>query len=69
MATFKITISKRETVRGIKGREWQRVDATPESKYDYTPEYETDVVETTQIFEQTVDELDLPSVIKAINRI
>lgn len=35
----------------------------------YTPEIEKDVTETREVLKQTVDELDLPSVIKAINKI
>jgi hypothetical protein len=40
-----------------------------EPVYGYAPDREAEVVIETKVLEQTVDELDLPAVIKAINKL
>jgi len=37
--------------------------------YGYAPDVQAEQTESTEILKQTVDELDLPAVIKAINKI
>lgn len=81
---YTITITKTEIVTKMVGKEWtvigQEVQVTedvtrdvaslqPRNLYGYTPLIEKDVEVTTEILRQTVDELDLIKVIRAINNI
>ena len=65
---FHITI-KEVTREQVKTREYKKVGQDPdgESKYDYVTDEKTDDVERT-IYTQRVDELDMVSVINAINK-
>lgn len=51
--------------------QWLISESEPKTRikdvYGYTPEVETVTIDTVQIYEQVVHEMDLPSVIKAIN--
>lgn len=76
--SYTITISKTETVNTAVGKEWRVVDQDivisgdkPITKdvYGYTPEIIKDVESQREIFKQTVHDLDLMAVIKAINEI
>jgi len=61
----------RKTVNKIKtiGKAWQPIERIGEkTEYGYTPEVESTQTETTEIYTQVVEELDLVSVIKAVNK-
>jgi hypothetical protein len=68
--SYKITIEETKAVTKIVGRNWEvvkRVDNTHD--YGYTPEIEKTVKETTEIYQQIVDDLDLAAVIIAVNKL
>lgn len=71
---FKITIEETKTVVKKVGKEWNRIiklDEKTGQRYEdtgYTPEIEKHVEVTMRIYEQQVAELDLPSVIAAVNK-
>lgn len=66
---YTITITKTETVTRKVGKEWKVIGQDPDQTdvYGYTPEIEKEVETETKILEQTVVDLDLHAVIKAIN--
>lgn len=79
--SFEIIITKtRETIRKS-GKDWTKVGQEetqstydPDKihltdKYGYTPEIEKAVIEKVDVLRQTIDELDLSAVIKAINKL
>lgn len=65
---YKVTVTEVREVKSSKST-WERVDASPTSKYAYTPPIET--VETVEVdaYEQEVETLDLTAVICAVNQI
>ena len=63
VVTVKAVIEKTE----MAGKEWQRVTAAPDSPFAYTPEIEKTVRRDIQVYEQTIDKLDLPRLVKAVN--
>lgn len=71
MATkYTITITKTEIDVPYTKRSWVKVVDVPDDKHEEIYQYvdseaEKDVV--TQVYEQVVDEIDLPEVIKAVN--
>lgn len=72
---FKIEITKIEESVPYKSREWKRLredetnDPTGKNEaYGYVTEEGTKTV-TTTVLEQTVDDLDMAAVIKAINKL
>lgn len=70
--SFTIRIDRNETVVKKCGKEWKVVgsDANQNNpKYGYTPEIEKEQEVVTKVFEQTVAELDLNAVIKAVNKL
>lgn len=77
MSVFKITIEETRTVVKTVGKEWGIVDQVPITDGDevlknvmgYTPLIEKAVPETKEVYAQTVEELDLHAVIKAINKL
>lgn len=66
---FEITITKTTTERRTLPPKWELTGKDGEAVYGYTPEVPADVPVTLKILTQTVEDLDLPAVIKAINRI
>lgn len=74
---FKITIEETRTVFKTVGKEWGVVDQieiapgsdTLKNVMGYTPLTEKAVPETKEVYAQTVEELDLHAVIKAINKL
>lgn len=74
---FKITIEETRTVVKTVGKEWAIVDQVPitdggevlKNVMGYTPLIEKPVPETKEIYAQTVEELDLHAVIRAINKL
>jgi len=64
---YKITIEKIEEVTKVVRGEWTRVSDTGPNPFGYTPDREAEVKVETTILEQTVEELDLKAVLKAIN--
>jgi len=65
---YEITISEHTQEKKIRGNEWERgVNKEDPEEYGYTPEIEKTVDVHREVFKQSVDDLDLPSVIKAIN--
>lgn len=51
------------------GKDWKQVSNDPKAEWAYTPEIEKTVRREVTMLEQTVDELDIGAVIKAINNI
>lgn len=69
---FEIRITKTEIKTVPGGREWERTGASDDSggeKYAYTPEIEIKQKVERVVLKQTVDALDLPTVIAAINNL
>lgn len=74
--SYEITIKKRRDVTKLAGKEWkvvgQEFDKDAErlkDTYGYTPEIERPVTEEVEVLKQTVDDIDLAAVIKAINKL
>ncbi|MEH6522316.1 hypothetical protein [Sulfitobacter sp.] len=66
---FKITIEEiGQEVRTI-GAKWELGAGETPSGYGYTPEIETTADFERKIYEQTVDELDMPSLVSVVNKI
>lgn len=75
--SYRITVTRMETVTKKFGKEWKVVgeeqakgdDNKPYLKdlYGYTPEIEKEATEEVEVLRQTVTELDMIAVIKAIN--
>ena len=68
---FIITIRETRVQEKVRGKDWRVVgkDENKDDKYGYTPEITKSVEVDTQVFEQSVDNLDLVKVVKAINGI
>ena len=71
---YKIIIEKVETVIKPSGRDWEKVgeeikDGEKINLYDYTPMIDKPIEVETKVLEQTVEELNLAVVIRAINNI
>lgn len=67
--TYKITIEKTVTETKLVGKEWTIIDQKGDYKeYDYTPEIEKQVETRQMIYTQMVDDLDLVTVIDAVNK-
>ncbi|KKN01493.1 hypothetical protein LCGC14_1127220 [marine sediment metagenome] len=68
---YKITITKTEVKEVTVGKEWEKQTDSTEVKtqYGYTPEITKKKELTTTILTQEIEELDLPGVIKAINKL
>ena len=64
---YKVTVEA--VIRRVEkaGKEWQRVTDNPNDKYAYTPEIEKTVERSVQIFEQTLDHLELSDLVAVIN--
>lgn len=76
--SYEITIKEKRNVVKACGKEWKVCGQTQKKSeydtepymadvYDYTPEIEKTVSEEREILKQTIEELDLAAVIKAIN--
>ena len=72
---YTIRIDRTEMVEKECGRRWEQVRTEEEAKncedgvYGYTPPIVKPVEVDTKVLEQTVDDLDLNAVIKAINKL
>lgn len=69
MARYKITITETKTETKKIGKEWCQ-GADPEngdSGWGYSPEIEKDIDVQRKILEQEIDDIDIKTVIKAIN--
>jgi hypothetical protein len=68
---YKITIERTRTVPATLGHDWKVVgqDADGKDKYGYTPEYEGERTEYTDLYVQRVDELDVAAVVAVVNGI
>lgn len=69
---YKIKITKTER-RKYEGREYQQVSDTGNPRdngpvYDYVPLEKEEEIETT-VLSQSLEEIDLPRIIKAVNQI
>ena len=66
---YRIVITKTVEVTKKSGRDWAVLskDAEGREVKGYTPEKETTVTETLEIYAQVVDELNLFAVIEAVN--
>jgi len=66
---FKITIEHETEETQTKGREWKVIGSKENDipEYGYTPEIQKVVQISRTIYMQTVNELDLPAVIAAVN--
>lgn len=66
--SFKITVTKTEMQSVLKGNKWVEGGSIGASgKYGYTPMISTLEETVVDIFSQTVEELNLEDVIKAVN--
>jgi len=67
---YEIIIKKTIDKRKVIGKTWQPLERIGDkSVYGYTPEVENVQTETTEIYTQVVEELDLVAVINAVNKI
>lgn len=66
---FEIVITETRSIEGVTPRTWQRVTADPDSLYDYTPQVPEVRMENVERLKQTVEDLNFPAVIKAINNL
>ena len=73
---YKVTVTATTQKKQITGKDWAPISQEFEQGrekakdvYGYTPEIEKLVTKETQIFEQIVDELDMRSLIGAVNKI
>jgi hypothetical protein len=68
--SFKITIEQDVTTVRTVGNDWQIVEqsANGAPKYGYTPAVEKEITRTVQVYEQTVETLDIAAVIAVVNR-
>jgi len=67
---YKITVEKTITETRLCGKDWKIISKKADNpEYGYTPEIEKQVETRHTIYIQTVDELDLVSVINAVNSI
>jgi hypothetical protein len=74
MDRYQITISRTVTRTKKVGKQWDVIEETKnddatrwEKKHGYTPEIVKEVEETIEVYKQTVEDLDLRTVILAIN--
>lgn len=51
------------------GKEWQRTTSEPNSPFAYTPEIEKTVQRHIDVYEQTVDTLDMAELVAVVNGI
>lgn len=66
---YEIIIKKTVDKRKVIGKTWQSLEKIGDkSVYGYTPEVESTQTETTEIYTQVVEELDLVAVINAVNK-
>ena len=65
---FEITIRETKTVRKIRPKQWTLIGPEHSAEYGNTPEVETLITETDEIYSQVVEELDLLAVILAANQ-
>lgn len=63
--SYEVTVIKIETVKKVKKPTWQQVDK--EGNYGYPPQVEVEEEVESKVFQQRVDEINLPDVIKAVN--
>lgn len=68
---YEITIRETKEVRKTVGKTWVPIETTEGGavKYGYSPETESVVKETNEIYTQKVENLDLQAVIVAVNKI
>jgi len=70
LAMYEITIKRKRTAEVFTGKQWAVVSQEGgDNKYGYTPETTKHAEVETLVLQQNVDELDLPAVIKAINKL
>jgi hypothetical protein len=79
--SYRITITRIETVMKKLGQEWRVTGEEPmypgspeqaaikKQTWGYTPEIEKETAEETEVLKQTVQNIDLAAVIKAINNL
>lgn len=77
--SYTITITKNEPVTVKAGREWKKTGEEPmypgdetakglkKEVYGYTPEYDKVVEQGSEIYKQTVDELDITALVQVVN--
>lgn len=66
---YRIIIREIGTERKILPKEWHKGAGPSGEEYGYAPEVETFVDYELNIYEQTVDNLDLPAVVSVVNKI
>lgn len=67
--SYTIKITKTQSVVRKGGKEWKPVSAAADAAYAYTPEIEREAQEEIEVLRQTVDDLDMAAVIKAVNKL
>lgn len=67
--SYTIKIKQVREVRRNIGAKWERVGTNPDNtpQYGYTPEIETFVTQEVEIYEQTVDSLNIADVVSVVN--
>lgn len=72
LAIYKVTITQVRTESTIKGKEWvQGAAQTPDepNKWGYTPQVIEIKDVTREIYSQSVEDLDIEAVVRAVNKI
>jgi hypothetical protein len=68
MTIYKVTIERTQEEVVIAGREWGPVNGEPGTPYAYTPQIDKITSVKREIYQQTVNFLDLSAVIAAVNK-
>lgn len=68
MKRYRVLVIEAGQETRIIGRAWER-KASGEQGYEYTPEVEATRDYERNIYEQLVDDIDLPKVIAAVNKL
>ena len=64
---YTITIEQTRNVRKLVGKKWEPIERNGDhTSYGYAPEVETVATETTEIYKQTVEELNVTAIIQAV---
>lgn len=69
MSKFTITIVEETFEERVKGKDWAKGAGGSPEEFGYTPEIKKTVSVRRDLYIQTVDELDMYAVIKAVNGI
>lgn len=71
MATYTITIIKHDRVECVEGKEWSVLSTDEHGRHEmgYTPEIRKVVDVDEQLYQQTVESINLVAIIAAVNQV